>query len=99
MTGLHQSGPNQSDIALDHAVNYTGIPHMHNGTGIPHIHNGTAIPHIHDGRGISHTHNGTGIPREMQFTEDSLVSVLAYSVMFIIASVGNLTVFITLFRR
>ena len=39
------------------------------------------------------------IPREMIFTDDSLVSVVTYSLLFFIAACGNLTVFITLFRN
>ena len=39
------------------------------------------------------------LPREMVFNDDSLVSVIAYSVLFIVAAFGNLTVFITLFRN
>ena len=75
---------------MDMAHHVTSPPTLHNGTGVPASFNGSWIP-------VSV--NATGIPREMQFTEDSLVSVLAYSIMFLIASVGNLTVFITLFRR
>ena len=41
----------------------------------------------------------THLPREMTFNDDSLVSVIAYSVLFVIAAFGNLTVFITLFRN
>ena len=41
----------------------------------------------------------TGIPREMVFNDDSLISVVAYSCLFVIAACGNLTVFITLFRN
>ena len=39
------------------------------------------------------------LPREMTFNDDSLVSVVAYSVLFFLAAFGNLTVFITLFRN
>ena len=39
------------------------------------------------------------LPRELTFTSDSLISVIAYSVLFVIATVGNLTVFVTLFRN
>ena len=39
------------------------------------------------------------LPREMLFTDDSLVSVIAYSVLFVIAAIGNMTVFVTLFRN
>ncbi len=82
------NGITDSVMATAHHV--TQQPTLHNATGIPASYNGSWIPG---------SVNITGIPREMQFTEDSLVSVLAYSIMFLIASVGNLTVFITLFRR
>ncbi len=88
-----------------HGINHidmdvaTQVPKVLSGPGIPPDLNATGIPRDLNDSGIPDAHNGTGIPREMQFTEDSLVSVLAYSVMFVIASVGNLTVFITLFRR
>lgn len=38
------------------------------------------------------------VPREISFSSDNLMSVIAYSCLFVIAAVGNLTVFITLFR-
>ena len=41
----------------------------------------------------------TELPRELRFNEDNLMSVIAYSVLCFIAAVGNLTVFITLFRN
>lgn len=40
-----------------------------------------------------------GLPKEMLFNDDSLVSVVAYSVLFVIAALGNMTVFLTLFRN
>ncbi|XP_074651683.1 adipokinetic hormone/corazonin-related peptide receptor variant I-like [Tubulanus polymorphus] len=43
--------------------------------------------------------NTTVLPREISFNEENLVSVIAYSCLFIVAAVGNLTVFITLFRN
>ncbi|ESP00340.1 hypothetical protein LOTGIDRAFT_140886 [Lottia gigantea] len=39
------------------------------------------------------------LPRELTFNDDSLVSVITCSCLFIIAACGNLTVFITLFRN
>lgn len=39
------------------------------------------------------------LPRELTFTSDGLVSVVSYSVLFIIAAIGNVTVFINLFRN
>ena len=41
----------------------------------------------------------TGIPREMLFNDDSIVSIVAYTILFVISAAGNLTVFITLFRH
>ena len=37
-------------------------------------------------------------PLEISFSSNNLVSIIAYSCLFVIAAVGNLTVFITLFR-
>lgn len=39
------------------------------------------------------------IPREMMFSDDSLVSVVTYVILFVIAAVGNLTVFVALYRN
>ncbi len=80
-------------------INHSVLGMAHHVTSSPTLHNGTGIPGSFNGSWIQGSVNATGIPREMQFTEDGLVSVLAYSIMFLIASVGNLTVFITLFRR
>ncbi len=41
----------------------------------------------------------TELPRDLVFNEDSLISVVAYSVLFIIGALGNVTVFVTLFRN
>ena len=47
--------------------------------------------------------NGSGgpppIPEDMTFTEEKFMSVIVYCCIFIIAAIGNLTVFITLFRN
>ena len=43
-----------------------------------------------------HLENRTGIPREIVFNEDNLVSIIAYSVLFIVSACGNLTVFVVL---
>ncbi|XP_064608084.1 adipokinetic hormone/corazonin-related peptide receptor variant I-like [Liolophura sinensis] len=43
--------------------------------------------------------NMSDLPKEMQFTDDTLVSVVAYTCLFLVAAIGNLTVFITLFRN
>ena len=39
------------------------------------------------------------LPKELYFTDDSAVSVIAYCCLFVVAACGNLTVFITLFRN
>ncbi len=39
------------------------------------------------------------IPTNMKFNDDNLLSVMVYSVLFIIAVISNMTVFITLFRN
>ena len=38
-------------------------------------------------------------PRELSFNGDSLISVIAYLALFVVAAIGNLTVFIILFRN
>ena len=38
------------------------------------------------------------LPQEMTFSEDTLVSVITYPCLFVVAAAGNLTVFITLLR-
>ncbi|KAL8607045.1 hypothetical protein ACOMHN_005071 [Nucella lapillus] len=38
------------------------------------------------------------LPQEMTFSDDTLVSVITYPCLFVIAAAGNLTVFITLLR-
>lgn len=38
------------------------------------------------------------LPREMTFNDDGVLSVIAYSCLFVIAATGNLTVLITLLR-
>lgn len=40
-----------------------------------------------------------GLPKDLTFNEENLMAVVAYSVLFVIAAGGNLTVFITLFRN
>ncbi|XP_060601483.1 adipokinetic hormone/corazonin-related peptide receptor variant I-like [Ruditapes philippinarum] len=39
------------------------------------------------------------LPKEMQFGVQHVISITAYSCFFVIAAIGNLTVFITLFRN
>ena len=59
----------------------------------------TSLPILMSGNGAStNISSHVTLPKEIQFTEDGLVSVIAYSILFVIAAVGNLTVFITLFR-
>jgi len=38
------------------------------------------------------------IPADMMFSDEHLLSVVVYSILFVIAAGGNLTVFVTLFR-
>jgi len=40
-----------------------------------------------------------GLPAEMRFGVEHIVSIVAYSCFFLVAAVGNLTVFITLYRN
>ena len=39
------------------------------------------------------------LPRDMTFTDDNLVSVVSYAVLFVIAALGNLGVFVNLLRK
>ena len=41
----------------------------------------------------------TQLPVDMRFNDDSLIAVVAYSILFVISAFGNLSVFITLFRN
>lgn len=41
----------------------------------------------------------TLLPPDMTFDEDNLMSVIVYCLLFVAAAVGNLTVFLTLFRN
>ncbi|KAK7069105.1 hypothetical protein SK128_016340 [Halocaridina rubra] len=43
--------------------------------------------------------NSTTLPPHLRFDERSINDIAAYSVLFVIAAIGNLTVFITLFRN
>ena len=43
--------------------------------------------------------NTVEIPRALTFNDDSLMSVVAYSLLFVLAATGNLTVFVTLCRH
>lgn len=38
------------------------------------------------------------VPEELRFNQNALTVVLVYSALFVVAAVGNLTVFISLFR-
>lgn len=40
--------------------------------------------------------NVTVIPREIGFSEDNLISIITYSVLFLVSACGNLTVFVVL---
>ena len=39
------------------------------------------------------------IPAALKFSDDGLMSVVAYSILFVVAATGNLTVFLTLVRH
>lgn len=43
--------------------------------------------------------NSTALPPSLGFDDNALTDIIIYSVMFVVAAVGNLTVFITLFRN
>ena len=59
----------------------------------------TSTPQLNVSQGNASPSTEPPVPREMIFNDDSVVSIVAYSILFIIAVVGNLTVFITLFRH
>lgn len=42
--------------------------------------------------------NNSALPSNLQFTNSTLTFVIVYSVLFFIAAVGNLTVFVSLFK-
>lgn len=43
--------------------------------------------------------NATELPASLGFDQNAMKDIIAYSVLFVIAAVGNLTVFFTLFRN
>lgn len=45
-----------------------------------------------------HSNVNDTFPSELRFNENSLTIVIVYCVLFFIAAVGNLTVFVTLFK-
>lgn len=47
----------------------------------------------------SSQHRFIGLPDEMKFGEHNIITIVAYSILFVVAASGNLTVFITLFRN
>ena len=55
----------------------------------------TNVSSVNQTKTITHVNT---VPLEISFSSNNLVSVIAYSCLFVIAAVGNLTVFITLFR-
>lgn len=44
-------------------------------------------------------HNMYDLPEEMMFGDRNIITIIAYTLFFLIAASGNLTVFITLFRN
>lgn len=59
----------------------------------------TTLPGVLNGSHIQCLYELPPAPRELYFSDDSAVSVIAYSCLFVVAACGNLTVFITLFRN
>ena len=53
----------------------------------------------HDQTSSNILNTAHGLPDEMVFTDANMVSVITYSVLLVIAAIGNLTVFTTLFRN
>lgn len=56
--------------------------------------NANTIPNMDN---LSREINAT-VPEELKFNQNALTVVLVYSGLFVVAAVGNLTVFISLFR-
>ena len=45
------------------------------------------------------TGNDTFLPKEITFNSDSVVSIAAYSTLFVVSAIGNLAVFTVLYRN
>ncbi|XP_076465191.1 adipokinetic hormone/corazonin-related peptide receptor variant I-like isoform X2 [Babylonia areolata] len=59
----------------------------------------TSLPPSLNGSSLRCIYSLPPLPKELYFTDDSVVSVIAYACLFLVAACGNLTVFITLFRN
>ncbi|XP_020712343.2 adipokinetic hormone/corazonin-related peptide receptor variant I-like [Athalia rosae] len=67
-------------------------------TSVDCSNNATSLPYaIRNLSLFNPTENGT-LPPQFRFTEQSLSVVVVYCLLFVVAAVGNLTVFISLFR-
>lgn len=70
-----------------------------NGTHLLCPPNTTLPPGLQNSTGLQCLYDMPPLPKELYFNDDSAVSVIAYSCLFLVAACGNLTVFITLFRN
>ena len=84
--------PDTLEELLGHRVNF------YNGTHMLCARN-TSLPPALNGSDIHCLYALPPLPKELYFSDDSAVSVIAYSCLFLVAACGNLTVFITLFRN
>lgn len=84
--------PETLEELLGHRVNF------YNGTHVLCARN-TSLPPALNGSDIQCLYGLPPLPKELYFSDDSAVSVIAYSCLFLVAACGNLTVFITLFRN
>ncbi|XP_076444015.1 adipokinetic hormone/corazonin-related peptide receptor variant I-like [Babylonia areolata] len=72
---------------------------FYNGTHVLCARNTSLPPTFTNDTNIRCLYELPPLPKELYFSDDSLVSVIAYSCLFLVAACGNLTVFITLFRN
>ena len=91
---MHFMTPEAVEALLGHPVDF------YNGTHVLCERNITSLtPPELNGSSICCLHELPPLPKELYFTDDSAVSVVAYSCLFVVAACGNLTVFVTLFRN
>ncbi len=96
-------GDSQKTLPFLHLSNHSLTLRCINWTGVV-SYNQSQFPYTYELQGNDTlcdvgNKGSTELPREMRFNDDSLMSVIVYCILFLIAAVGNLTVFITLFRN
>ncbi|XP_025077149.1 gonadotropin-releasing hormone II receptor-like isoform X2 [Pomacea canaliculata] len=98
-TTAHSEHPEESFSiqALEQLMGYEVS--FFNGTHLLCPPNTTLPPGLQNSTGLQCLYDMPPLPKELYFNDDSAVSVIAYSCLFLVAACGNLTVFITLFRN